>query len=192
MWWSDWYDQASGAVSGAVSSAQSTVSALFREPQVGSGAYEPDDPAALRIIQERRSGTPYDLFPVNPGPMPVATDIQQQILARPKTWDEMSFWEKAYAYAGIAPGAVADTVGLSGRAGSETPATAATSAGKAAAAGVQSVGETVGGLVNTTVSGALGLGKGGLGGLLGSTLTKVILALVVIVVGLYFVARIKG
>ena len=144
------------------------------------------------VVRDRRSGSPADLFPVDPGPWPVNTDIQQAIVKRPKTWDEMSFWEKAKTYVGIAPGAIADTVGLSERPGASTPISGPSG-------GVQTIGNTisdtaagVGSAAGRVVSSTLGLPPGGIGGFLSSTLVKVIIGLVVVVVGLYFVMRISN
>jgi len=189
LWWDSWYGTATGAVSASMTAARDAVSSLFKEPSIGSGAYEPDDPPLSDVLRSRQSGTPYDLFSVESGPLAASTDIQQSILTRPKTWDEMSWWEKARTYVGIVPGAVADTVGM-GRPAAATPASTVAAAGESVAAGAESVGKAVGGVVSGTVSSALGLGQGGVGGFLGSTLWKIILGLVVIVVGLFFVMRI--
>lgn len=190
MWWNDWYDRASSAVGGAMTAAQETVSGLFREPTYGSGAYQPDDVPLSDTIRSRQSGSPQDLFSVDPGPFPVMTDIDQAILSRPKSWDEMSLWEKAKTYVGIVPGAVADTVGLSSRPGASTPVSGPS-------AGLPTIGNTISDTANKAAqavggvaSSALGLPPGGLGGFLGSTLSKVLIGLVVIVVGLFMVNRI--
>lgn len=191
MWWSDWYTRATGAVSASIAAAQSSVASLFKEPPLGSGVYVPDDPPLSDHLRDRMTGTPNDLFFIEPGPLPVSTDIGQLIATRPRTWDEMSWWEKAKTYVGIVPGAVADTAGM-GRETAETPVTFARSAGETVAKTAESVTETAGSLVGGTVSAALGLGPGGVGGFLSSTLVKVILGLVVIVVGLFFVMRIQA
>lgn len=187
MFWDNWYTNAQSAVAGSWDAAQASVSSLFKEPPVGSIAYQPDDTPVSDVLRDRKSNTAWDLFPVDPGPLPIATDIQAQIATRPKTWDEMSFWEKAKTYVGVVPGAVADTAGL-GRQGATTPADVAAAAGTAVTKTAETVGSAAGGLVNKT----LGLPPGGLGGFLGSTLVKIIVGLVVVVVGLYFVARITG
>lgn len=188
--WSGWYESATGAVSGAMEAAQTTVGALFKDPPTGSGAYNPDDVSVSEAVRERRSGTTFDLFPEDAGPFSVQTDIQQAILTRPKTWDEMSWWEKAKTYAGVAPGAVADTIGVSGRPGASTPFTGPdagfTTVGNTISNSIGAVGQAAGGVVSKT----LGLPEGGLGGFLNSTLSKVIIGLVVIVVGLFFLNRI--
>lgn len=191
MWWSDWYKTASGAVSASIETAQSAVGGLFREPAIGASVYQPDDVSSSEAVRARASGTPWDLFPVDATYPPVSTDLQQSTLTRLPTWDEMSIWQKAKAYVGIIPGAAADTVGL-GREGAATPATTAAAAGETVAKTAESVGKVAGGLVSSTVGSALGLGSGGVGGFVSSTLVKVIIGLVVIVVGLYFVNRIAS
>jgi hypothetical protein len=195
-WWSDWYTNATGAVGASMTAAQDTVSSLFRDPPTGSGAYFPDDAPVTDAVAARATSSPDDLFPAGPGPLPLTTDIQQSILTRPKTWDEMSWWEKAKTYVGIAPGAVADTFGLSGREGSSTPVSGPSGGvetiGGAISDTAESVGSGVGRVVSSTVSKTLGLPEGGIGGFLSSTLVKVIVGLVVVVVGLYFLARITG
>lgn len=191
-WWSDWYTSASSAVGGTIAAVENSVSGLFKEPATGSIAYSPDDVSTSDRVRDRSAPLYTDqLFPIDAGPWPVNTDIQQAIVSRPKTWDEMSFWEKAKTYVGIVPGAVADTVGL-GRVGAETPVSTVTKAGEVVADTAESVGSAAGRVVSTTVGGALGLPPGGLGSFLSSTLVKVILGLVVVVVGLYFVLRITG
>jgi len=187
-WWNQWYSSATDAVGATIQRTQDAVSSLFREPPTGSSIYIPDDPPLSDILRSRQSNTPYDLFSVDPGPLSIATDIQQQILERPKTWDEMSWWERAKSYVGVLPGAVADTAGI-GRETAETPASTVIAAGSTVASTAESVSKTVGGVVGGTVSTALGLGPGGVGGFLSSTLTKVVIGLVVIVAGLYFVTR---
>jgi hypothetical protein len=196
MWWSDWYVNATGAVSQSYNAAQNTVASLFKDPPTGSGAYNPDDRPTTDAVAERATYSPDDLFPAAPGPLPVTTDIQQAIATRPKTWDEMSWWEKAKTYVGVAPGAIADTVGLSSREGASTPVSGPSGGlktiGGTIADTAESVGTGVGGIVSSTVSKTLGLGPGGIGGFLSSTLVKVIIGLVLVVVGLYFIARITG
>jgi hypothetical protein len=196
MWWSDWYQSATGAVSASFTAAQDSVGSLFREPPTGSGVYNPDDRPTTDAIAARQTYSPDDLFPAAPGPLPASTDIQQAIATRPKAWDELSWWEKAKTYVGIAPGAVADTIGLSGREGASTPVSGpsggAQTIGGVVADTAESVGAGIGNVVSSTVSKTLGLPEGGIGGFLSSTLVKVILGLVVVVVGLYFVARITG
>lgn len=194
-WWSDWYTSATGAVSGSMTAAQDTVASLFKDPPTGSAAYFPDDPPTTDAQNARATGSAQDLFPSAPGPLPISTDIQQAILTRPKTWDEMSWWEKAKTYVGVAPGAVADTFGLSGREGASTPVSGP-SGGVETIGGIitdtaESVGSGVGRVVSSTVSKTLGLPEGGIGGFLSSTLVKVIIGLVVVVVGLYFILRIQ-
>src|SRR6267142_82675 len=151
MWWSDWYTNATGAVSGAMSAAQTTVGSLFKDPPTGSAAYFPDDPPPSDTMSERISGTPDDLFPAAPGPLPITTDIQQQIAMRPKNWDEMSWWEKAKTYAGIAPAAVADTVGLSNRPGASTPISGPYGGIETIGTAVADTAESVGSGVGTVV-----------------------------------------
>lgn len=190
--WDGWYSSAVETVGASWDAAQSSVGALFKEPPLGSIAYDPDDVSVSDAVRSRQTSSPADLFPFDPGPLPVATDIQAQILTRPKSWDEMTLWEKAKAYAtGIVPGAVADTVGL-GRPGAQTPADVAAAAGQSVTRTAESVGQTAGGLVASTVGAALGVGPGGLGGFLSSTLVKVVIGLLVIVVGLFFVMRIQA
>ena len=192
MWWSDWYTRASDAVSGAVTATETSVASLFKENPNGSGAYAPDDAPTSDVLRDRMSGTPADLFPVPPDTWPVNTDVQQAIVSRPKTWDEMSWWEKAKTYVGIAPGAIADTIGVSNRPDASTPVSGPS-------AGFQTVGNVisdtagnVGAAAGNVVSKSLGLPAGGIGGFFSSTLAKVILGLVVVVVGLYFVLRITN
>lgn len=192
MWWSDWYASATGAVSGSITAVETSVAPLFKENPNGSGAYVPDDAPLSDVLRDRASGTPADLFPMPADTWPVNTDVQQAIVSRPKTWDEMSFWEKAKTYVGIAPGAIADTIGLSERPGASTPVSGPN-------AGFQTVGNTisdtaanVGASVGNVVGKTLGLPAGGVGGFLSSTLVKVLIGLVVIVVGLFFVLRITN
>jgi hypothetical protein len=180
--WDDWYGRATAAVGASITAAQSTVGSLFKEPPVGSIAYQPDDPPLSDVLRSRQSSTPYDLFPVESGPLPVSTDIAQQIAQRPKTWDEMSFWEKAKAYVGVVPGAVADTIGV-GREGSATVKTGA----ETIASTAESVLQKAGGVVAAPVKGALGTPN--LGGLLSTTLTKVVIGIVALVVFLFFINR---
>lgn len=192
MWWSSWYANATGAVSATMEAAQTTVASLFKDPPTGSGAYNPDDLSVSDIVRERRSSSPADLFPEDPGPFRVQTDIQQAILTRPKTWDEMSFWEKAKTYVGVSPGAVADTVGLSQRPGSSTPVSGPDAGFPAVGGAVKYVIEGAAGAVGSGAQKALGLPPGGLGPFLSSTLVKVIIGLVVVVVGLFFLMRITN
>lgn len=191
-WYSDWYGNAVDAVGGAWDAAQASVSGLFKNPPTGSGAYQPDDISVSDVVRERRSQTPADLFPVNPGPFDISTDIQQAIMQRPKTWDEMSFWEKAKTYVGIAPGAIADTIGVSGRPGASTPVSGPSGGVQTIGGTISNTADKVGEAAGRVVSSTLGLGPGGIGGFLSSTLVKVILGLVIIVVGLYFVLKIQA
>lgn len=190
--WDGWYTNSVDAVGGAWDAAQASVSHLFKGPTYGSGSYQPDDVSVSDVVRERRSQTPADLFPINPGPFAVTTDIQQAIMERPKTWDEMSFWEKAKTYAGIYPGAIADTIGISDRPGASTPVSGPSAGFPTIGESVSNTANKVGAAVGGVASSTLGLGPGGLGGFLGSTLVKVIIGLVVIVVGLYFVLKIQA
>lgn len=191
-WWSSWYESSVNAVGAAWDASQATVSSLFKGPTYGSGTYQPDDVSVSDVVRERRSQTPSDLYPVNPGPFDVTTDIQQAIMQRPKTWDEMSWWEKAKTYVGIAPGAIADTIGISDRPGASTPVSGPSGGIQSIGGAISNTADRVGEATGRVVSSTLGLGPGGIGGFLGSTLAKVIIGLVVIVVGLYFVLKIQA
>src|SRR5712664_4197745 len=125
MWWSDWYPKATGAVSGAVAASEGVMSSLWKSPP--NADVNPDDPPAA---SELKTIDAVDLF----GDIPATPSVQDKIAQRPKTWDEMSWYEKAWSYAtDVVPGAVEDTAGVGrgvadskreyGTSGAETPIT---------------------------------------------------------------------
>jgi len=200
-WWNTWYEQATQAVGASMEAAQRVVAPLFKEPVTGSSAYTPDDPPLSDRLRDRQSGTPLDLYSVEPGPWAIQTDLQQRILERPKTWDEMSWWDKFKVYTGqVIPDAAFETMGVTmeQRHRAEEPGTytggsdrlrsGAEVAGQpleqAARSAFQSGGTAVKGFWQK-VSEFLG----GFGGFLQGTLTRVIVIIALLLIGIFMLNR---
>src|SRR6266545_865934 len=168
-WYSDWYAQASGAVGSTIEAGQEWASSLFRAPtpDTAGGINSDDSPSVKGSYTAeilRDEGIFNEAFPTTDVMIPPA--IQAAPAQTSLLGDIMQLPGQAVEQAKIWFGAIGDTLGLTSRPGAETPITTVKTAVKKTVESLPVVGQ-----------------------FLQSTLSKIVVTLVLVVIILFVANR---